>query len=59
MYIVVYLLTHELGARGKFELATRIKEVVANQKCPINSYNLGDTATQITSLIMCVYYSNM
>ena len=45
MNIVVYLLTHALGTHGQFELVTRIKEMVATEKCSRNSYDLRDAAT--------------
>ena len=33
---------HVLDARRLFELATRIKEVVAKEKCPRDSYDFSD-----------------
>ena len=41
-YIVACLLVHALDARRQFELATRITEVVAKEKCPRDSYDLSD-----------------
>ena len=44
LYVIAYFL---LGARGQFELVMRIKEVAAKEKCPRNSYDLGDAATSV------------
>jgi len=47
------------GYTRKFELVTRIKEVIAEEKCPRNNYDLSDTATQAKTTIakaLCIIH---
>ena len=51
--------THALGTQGQFELVTRIKEVIAKEKCPRNNYDLSGAATQAKTTIakaLCIIH---